>query len=118
MKQNGLPTVTPRIMADGAEGLVTFVKDVFEASGDYQPDRPAIMSLGDSRIMISDAGLRHATPAFLYVYVDDVDAVYRRALRAGATPLEEPAETFYGDRRGMVEDAWGNTWQIATPIEA
>jgi uncharacterized glyoxalase superfamily protein PhnB len=53
-------------------------------------------------------------PAFLYVYVDDADDVYLRALRAGATSLEEPSDTPYGDRRGMVQDRWGNTWQIAT----
>ena len=49
-------------------------------------------------------------PAFLYVYVDDADAVYTRALAAGAVSLEPPA----GDRRAMVRDEWGNTWQIAT----
>jgi PhnB protein len=52
--------------------------------------------------------------AFLYVYVDDTDATYRGALAAGATALEEPADMPYGDRRGMVTDSWGNTWQIAT----
>jgi len=64
--------------------------------------------------MISDAGVRDATPAFLYVYVDDADAVCRRAIQAGATSIEEPADTPYGDRRGMVADGWGNAWQIAT----
>jgi uncharacterized glyoxalase superfamily protein PhnB len=53
-------------------------------------------------------------PAFLYVYVEDADATFRRAVDAGARPLEEPSDLEYGDRRGMVEDRWGNTWQIAT----
>jgi uncharacterized glyoxalase superfamily protein PhnB len=53
-------------------------------------------------------------PAFLYLYVDDIDATYRRALDAGAMSLEEPQDTPYGDRRGMVEDPCGNIWQIAT----
>jgi uncharacterized glyoxalase superfamily protein PhnB len=53
-------------------------------------------------------------PAFLYVYVDDSDSTYKRALLAGATSLEEPADMPYGDRRAMVRDRWGNTWQIAT----
>ena len=52
--------------------------------------------------------------AFLYVYVDDTDAAYRRAIDAGARSLEEPSDMPYGDRRCMVEDRWGNTWQIAT----
>ncbi|HSF14553.1 MAG TPA: VOC family protein [Vicinamibacteria bacterium] len=58
-------------------------------------------------------------PAFLYVYVDDADGTYERAIQAGATSLEEPSDVPYGDRRAMVRDAWGNTWQIAahlTPV--
>lgn len=55
--------------------------------------------------------------AFLYVYVADADAVYRRALDAGARCLEQPSEMPYGDRRCMVEDQWGNTWQIAAFAE-
>jgi PhnB protein len=68
-------------------------------------------------IMISEPGVRNAMPAFLYVYVDDTDATYRRAIDAGARVLEEPSETPYGDRRCMVEDKWGNTWQIATHMK-
>ncbi len=65
-------------------------------------------------ILISDAGARHPMTAFLYVYVDDTDATYRAALRAGARSIEEPFDTPYGDRRCMIEDRWGNSWQIAT----
>jgi uncharacterized glyoxalase superfamily protein PhnB len=110
----GWHTVTPRIVARGAEDLVAFVKRVFDATGDYSPDVPAVVTIGDSRIMISDAGVRPPTPAFLYVYVRNVDDVYRHAVDAGARVLEEPSPTPYGDRRCMVEDKWGNTWQIAT----
>jgi uncharacterized glyoxalase superfamily protein PhnB len=67
--------------------------------------------------MISDAGVRDPMGAFLYVYVEDSDMVYRRAVEAGARTLEEPVDTPYGDRRCMVEDEWGNTWQIATPMK-
>ena len=63
--------------------------------------------------MISDAGTRSPMTAFLYVYVSDTDATYRRALDAGARALEAPSVTPYADRRCMVEDKWGNTWQIA-----
>src|SRR5262245_38322122 len=81
---------------------------------DYRPDFPTVMNIGDSMIMISEAGIRKPMPAFLYVYVADADQIYRRAIEAGATSLEEPSVMPYGDRRGMVEDAWGNIWQIAT----
>jgi len=115
-KPDSWPTVVPRIVAQDAQQVVEFVKHVFGATGDYQPDRPAVLSTGDSRIMISDAGVRDATSAFLYVYVPDTDTTYRRALEAGARSLEEPWDLPYGDRRGMVEDRWGNVWQIATHL--
>jgi uncharacterized glyoxalase superfamily protein PhnB len=67
-------------------------------------------------VMVSNVGIRKVMTAFLYVYVDDADATYRRALDAGARSLEEPFDTPYGDRRCMVEDKWGNTWQIATQL--
>lgn len=73
-----------------------------------------MITIGDSVVMISDTRIRSPMPAFLYVYVNDTDATYRRALDAGARSLEEPSDVPYGDRRCMVEDKWGNTWQIAT----
>jgi PhnB protein len=51
------------------------------------------------------------------VYIEDVDAVYKRALKAGATSLREPANQFYGDRSAGVKDASGNQWWIATHLE-
>lgn len=114
----GWHTVTPRIVAHDARHLVEFLRRVFDATGDYLDTRPSVMQIGDSQLMISDAGIRSPMGAFLYVYVDDTDVVYRRAVEAGATTLEEPVETPYGDRRCMVEDEWGNTWQIATPMKA
>ena len=111
---NGWRTVTPRIVVHGARELVAFVKHVFGATGDYRSDAPAVLGIGDSMIMISDAGPRAPSPAFLYVYVEDADATHRRDVEAGARSLEEPSDLPYGDRRGMVEDRWGNTWQIAT----
>jgi len=113
-KPKGWHTVTPRIVVDGVEEFVQFLKNVFEATGEFRSDMPAIMTIGDSMLMISEAGIRPPSPAFLYVYVADADATYRRAREAGAKTLEEPADMPYGDRRAMVEDRWGNTWQIAT----
>ncbi|MBS0418403.1 MAG: VOC family protein [Proteobacteria bacterium] len=112
---DGWPTVTPRIFVADPENLVTFLKRVFHARGDYRPGRPAEIRIGSSVVMISDGGgLREAVPAFLYVYVEDADSTYRRALAANAVSIEEPIDTPYGDRRAMVKDSWGNTWQIAT----
>jgi len=113
-KPDGWRSVTARIFVDESRELMEFVKNVFGATGDYRSDRPTVVTIGDSMVMISDTAARKRTNAFLYVYVDDVDEVYRRALRAGATSLEEPSMTPYGDRRAMVEDRWGNTWQIAS----
>jgi tRNA-Thr(GGU) m(6)t(6)A37 methyltransferase TsaA len=107
------PEVIPRIVARDVSGLVSFVRSVFGATGEGQADRPAVMSIGGSKIMISAQGPRPATMAFLYVYVADADTTFRRAVAAGARALEEPVDTPYGDRRAMVEDAWGNVWQIA-----
>jgi uncharacterized glyoxalase superfamily protein PhnB len=115
-KPQSWPTVVPRIVVSESQELVEFIKHVFGATGEYQPDRPAVLSIGDSMLMISEAGIRDSAAAFLYVYVADTDATYRRAIEAGARSVEEPTNQPYGDRRGMVEDRWGNIWQIATHL--
>ena len=63
--------------------------------------------------MISSTAERQRFPAFLYGYVDDADEAFQRAIAAGATLLEEPLDTPYGDRRAMVRDRFGNIFQIA-----
>jgi PhnB protein len=113
-KPAGWPTVTPRIFTSDVRGLVAFIARVFDAEGTYQRERPSEMRIGESVIMVAGVVERRPTAAFLYVYVSDADATYARAIAAGAEPLEEPRDTPYGDRRGMVKDDWGNTWQIAT----
>jgi uncharacterized glyoxalase superfamily protein PhnB len=115
-KPAGWHTVTPRIIVLGAETLVAFVKEVFGATGEYRAGAPAELRIDDSIVMISEADVRDPMPACLYVYVENADATWQRAVKAGAQSLEAPANTPYGDRRGMVKDRWGNTWQIATRI--
>ena len=110
----GWHTVTPRLVVSDPARLVEFLKQAFGATGDLQTERPSVIRIGDSLVMVSSVGPREAMPAFLYVYVDDIDATYKRALEAGAVSLEEPLDTPYGDRRGMVQDPCGNVWQIAT----
>jgi PhnB protein len=110
----GWHSVTPRLVVHDAAGLVQFLKKVFGATGEFRADRPSVISIGDSNVMVSSVGPRDAMPASLYVYVDDADATYGRALEAGAISIEAPRDTPYGDRRGMVQDPCGNIWQIAT----
>lgn len=110
----GWPALIPRIAVDDPEALVAFIQQVFDATGDFNPHRPTELRIGDSMLMVGSTINRKAMPAFLYVYVKDADTIYRRALERGAKPIEEPRDTPYGDRRAMVEDAWGNAWQIAT----
>jgi PhnB protein len=114
LKPEGWHTVTPRIIVPDATGLIAFIKDVFDAEGDERPQAPAELRIGDSIVMVSSAGVRERMTACLYLYVANADATYERAIRAGAFSMEAPLDTPYGDRRGMVRDKWGNTWQIAT----
>ncbi len=101
------------VVSDTA-AAVEFLRATFGATGETNVDRPAEVQIGDSLVMVSTAGEREAFPAFLYVYVDDADTTYRRALTAGATTIEEPVDTPYGDRRAMVRDPFGNVYQVAT----
>jgi uncharacterized glyoxalase superfamily protein PhnB len=111
----GWNTVTPRIITDDVDGLVAFLRSVFDAYGERSADGPAEMKIGDSIILVSDGGgLRETIPAFLYVYVENADKTYQRAIASGAQPIEGPIDTPYGDRRATIQDSWGNTWQIAT----
>jgi uncharacterized glyoxalase superfamily protein PhnB len=101
------------MVVSDAAAAVEFLRTVFAATGHTEPNRPAEMRIGDSVVMVSEAGQREIFPAFLYVYVDDADRTYRDALGAGAASVEAPWDTEYGDRRAMVRDAFGNLFQIA-----
>jgi PhnB protein len=119
----GSPTVTPYLAVKGVAGLIDFLKTVFDAKEIDRISLPdgrimnASVVIGDSRLMMGDPGDRPPEPAMLYVYVPDCDAVYAKALAAGATSLMAPADMFYGDRSGAVQDASGNKWWIATHKE-
>jgi PhnB protein len=114
----GWHSVTPRLVAGNPAKLVGFLKDAFGARGEYEATRPSVLKIGDSVVMVSGTGPRAATSAFLYLYVEDVDATYERAVQAGAVSIEEPVDVPYGDRRAMIKDPGGNDWQIATPANA
>jgi uncharacterized glyoxalase superfamily protein PhnB len=112
-RPEGWHSVTPRLVVEDPAGLVAFLRRAFDATGEFADDRPSEILIGDSIVMVSGVGVRGAMPAFLYVYLDDVDGAFARALAAGAAVVEEPRDVPYGDRRAMVEDPFGNLWQIA-----
>jgi PhnB protein len=114
--RKGYHSITPRIVVEDVVAQVAFLRRVFGATGSVEPGRPAEMLIGNSLVMVSPITERDPFSAFLYVYVDDADAVYRRALDAGAASLEEPIDTPYGDRRAMVRDPFGNVFQIAHQV--
>jgi PhnB protein len=101
------------MVVSDASAEVEFLRAVFGATGEVHLGRPAEIRIGDSLVMVSPTDEREQFPAFLYVYVDDADITYRRALEAGAVSLEEPLNTPYGDRRAMVRDPFGNVFQMA-----
>lgn len=120
----GYHTLTPHLIVQGAPKLLDFLKQAFDAKEKYSLTGPngAIMhaevKIGDSMVMIGEAmGEWKAMPASIALYTDNADALYKRALEAGATSIREPADQFYGDRSGGVKDPAGNHWWIATHIE-
>ena len=104
-RRAGFHSVTPPMVVGDLEGAVSFLRTVFGAVAEVHADRPAEIRIGDSLVMITQAGEREVFPAFLYVYVEDLDAAHQRAVATGAVSLEEPTETPYGHRRAMVPGA-------------
>ena len=120
----GFHTVTPYLTVKGIPQLIKFMKEAFDAKELFKMDNPdgavmhAEIKVGDSIIMMGEAGENHQPmPCSLYLYVEDADKVYDRAIKAGATSIMKPADQFYGDRNAGVKDSSGNTWWIGTHIE-
>jgi PhnB protein len=121
---DGYHSVTPYLVVPGASKLIDFLKQAFEAEEIERIASPdgtimhAEVRIGDSIIMMGDAmGEFNLMPGMIYLYVNDADAIYQRALRAGATSMREPENQFYGNREAGVKDELGNVWWIATHIE-
>lgn len=120
----GFHTVTPYLMVEDADGLITFLERAFEAELLDRHDTPdgdlmhAELRIGDSRLMMSQANDEWpAMPAMLHLYVPDVDTVFRRAIEAGGRAVREPEDQFYGDRSGGLVDPTGNQWWVSTHVE-
>src|SRR5712692_7644672 len=93
---------------------ISEVKTVPEGYHSVNP----FLIVGDSIIMMSDATPKYgATASHLYVYLENVDLTFKRALEAGARSVQEPADEFYGDRTAGVKDPTGNYWWIAQHVE-
>jgi PhnB protein len=128
----GYPRVTPYLVVDGAAAAIDFYTSVFGATERMRMDGPdgkvghAELGIGDSVVMLADehpeVGARGprsvgGTPVSLHVYVEDADAVFERALTAGAKELRPLENQFYGDRMGAFEDPFGHHWNVATHVE-
>lgn len=116
----GYQQVMPYLILDGAAGFLTFMSEVFDAKEKMKvmQDESKIMHaeiyIGESTIMFADSSNKFLPqPAGLFIYVEDVDETYQKAIGKGAVSVMEPAEQEYG-RSGGVRDQWGNTWWITS----
>jgi PhnB protein len=137
-KPNPIPDsyrrVTPCLTVHGAGKALEFYAAVFGATERMRAPGPggtilhAEIEIGDSVVMVEDENPQRGTkapppgglagfPAYLFIYVEDVDAVIARAAELGAT-VQRPAETqFYGDRDGYIIDPFGHGWAVASHVE-
>jgi PhnB protein len=128
----GYRTATPYLIVRGAADAIEFYKRAFGATEMLRMADPqgrvghAEIRIGDSVIMLADEhpamGYRGprslgGSSVSILLYLDDVDAVFDRAVKAGAKALRPVANQFYGDRSGTLEDPFGHVWTIATHVE-
>lgn len=128
----GYPRITPYLCVDGAAAAIDFYVSVLGATERMRMPAPdgrighAELELGNSVIMLADEypemNFRSpkavgGTPITLHAYVEDVDAVFTKALARGAKELSPVKDEFYGDRTGQLEDPFGHRWNLATHVE-
>ena len=128
----GYPRLSPYLCVDGAARAIDFYTDVLGATVTMRMDGPsgtighAELALGESVLMLADEhpdtgfvspARVGGTPVLLHTYVEDVDAVFERALASGAKALRPVENQFYGDRSGQFEDPFGHRWNVATHVE-
>jgi PhnB protein len=130
---DGFHTATPYLIVKGAARAIEFYKqalgatELMRTAGPDGTIRHAEIKVGDSPIMITDEHkefpdwqspqTRGGTPVHIYLYVEDADALFTRALAAGATQLLPMEDHPYGDRSGGITDPFGHVWYIATHIK-
>jgi len=128
----GFHTVTPYLVVSGASQAIDFYTKAFGAREIFRMPAPngevmhAELQIGDSRLFLADENPEmggrspqtlKGTPVAVFLYVEDVDAVFQRAVAAGATAKVPVSDMFWGDRWGAVVDRFGHEWQIATHKE-
>jgi uncharacterized glyoxalase superfamily protein PhnB len=126
---DGMHSVTPHLVCDGAAAAIEFYRKAFgaiELGRMAGPDgrlMHAQLTIGDSAVMLVDENPQcgaigpkslKGTPVTIHLYVEDADAIVERAVAAGATVVMPPADMFWGDRYGVVEDPFGHHWSVAT----
>ena len=126
--------VTPALVVNGGAEALSFYAEVFGATERMRTSGPegaiahAEIEIGDSVIIVEDAspymgtkappvGGLDGTPTFLFIYVEDVDAVVDRAVKLGATLRRAAQDQFYGDRDAFIVDPFGHGWTVATHVE-
>jgi uncharacterized glyoxalase superfamily protein PhnB len=125
-------TITPQLVVKGVAEAIAWYTMAFGANEllrNTAPDGTSIMHsellLGDSRFFVVDEvpgpmaspGTLGGSPVTLHLYVHDVDALFHRAVDAGANVLMPVADQFWGDRYGMLVDPFGHRWSMASRIE-
>jgi PhnB protein len=128
----GYHTLAPYLAVDNAAEAIDYYKEAFGAKERVRMEAPggaighAELEIGDSVVMLSDPFPQASTKSpkelggssvSVFMYVEDVDAVVKQAVDAGATVLMEVADQFWGDRFGTVQDPFGHTWSVATHVE-
>ena len=126
----GYHTATPYLVVNGAARAIEFYKKAFGAQELFRMGGPggkighAEIKIGDSPIMLSDEMAHNKSPESLggspggiFLYVEDVDAAFDRAISAGAKEEMRPTNMFWGDRFGSLKDPFGHSWSLATHIE-
>jgi PhnB protein len=127
----GYHSITPALTCRDAARAIDFYKEALGAKETVRMAAPdgrvmhAELQIGDSRFMISDEfpGMSAApnpsalASSYLYIYTQDVDAAFNRAVKAGAKVSMQPSNMFWGDRYGKLTDPFGHQWGIATHVE-
>jgi len=125
----GYHSVTPYLIVSGAAKALDFYARAFGAKEKFRLPMGDIIGhaeilIGDSHVMLADVMDDHkdprklgGTPVSLMIYTSDVDAMFKRAIGAGAKQVRPVEDQFYGDRTGVLEDPFGHVWSIATHVE-
>jgi PhnB protein len=123
-KPEGYTSVAPYLIVKGAAGTIGFLEKVFNAqrlqchSGPEGLVMHAEVRIDDTVVMLADSSdWSDMVPSHVHVYVKDVDATFRRAIEAGAKPVQEPVKKEDSDKRGGFQDAGGTTWWVGTKVE-